>query len=307
MAKGKRMKKQKDKNSPILLLLAILLIFGGVAVFFYPNISNYFAEKNQVEVIRKYDEMIVKIDEQSLKDEFQRAQIYNENLAGDPVHDPFVVGSGYALPTNYTSVLNITDDGIMAYISIPKISIYLPIYHGTSSETLEKGVGHIQSTSLPIGGQSTHSVLTGHTGLPSAELFTKLDELNVGDIFYIHVLNEVLTYKIYETKIILPDEIGELQINGTNDYITLVTCTPYGVNTHRLLVKAERTEYEAYDIPTDNTTTQNPEIGEQENNYYLTGIEIGITVLVILLILIIVLIILKKHKNNIRKGNTKNE
>lgn len=304
MAKGKRLKKQKDKSSLILLLLAILLIFGGVAVFFYPNVSNYFAEKNQVEIIRKYDEMVVKIDEQGLKDEWQRAQIYNENLAGDPVHDPFVAGSGYALPTNYTSVLNITDDGIMAYISIPKISVYLPIYHGTSSETLEKGVGHIQSTSLPIGGQSTHCVLTGHTGLPSAELFTRLDELNIGDIFYIHVLNEVLTYKVYETKIILPDEIGELQINSKNDYITLVTCTPYGVNTHRLLVKAERTEYEEYDNPDDNTT-QNLEIVEQKNNYYLTGIEIGITVLVILFVLIIILIILKKYKNNTRKGNTK--
>lgn len=304
MAKGKRLKKQKDKSSLILLLLAILLIFGGVAVFFYPNVSNYFAEKNQVEIIRKYDEMVVKIDEQGLKDEWQKAQIYNENLAGDPVHDPFVAGSGYALPTNYTSVLNITDDGIMAYISIPKISVYLPIYHGTSSETLEKGVGHIQSTSLPVGGQSTHCVLTGHTGLPSAELFTRLDELNIGDIFYIHVLNEVLTYKVYETKIILPDEIGELQINSKNDYITLVTCTPYGVNTHRLLVKAERTEYEEYDN-TDDNTTQNPEIVEQKNNYYLTGIEIGITVLIILFVLIIILIILKKYKNNIRKGNTK--
>lgn len=311
MSKGKRMKRNKNKSSIILLILALLLILGGIAVSLYPSVSDYFAKKNQIDVIRNYEEMVVKIDEQALEDEFQRAQIYNENLAGDPVHDPFVAGSGYALPTNYTSVLNVTDDGIMAYINIPKISVYLPIYHGTSSETLEKGVGHIQSTSVPIGGQSTHSVLTGHTGLPSAELFTRLDELQIGDIFYIHVLNKVLTYKIYETKVILPDEIDELQINSTNDYVTLVTCTPYGVNTHRLLVKAERTEYETYDKPIDDTennnVTPNIEDIKQKDDYYLIGVKIGVIVLAILIVFIFILIIFKNHKKNIRKENTKND
>ena len=140
----------------------------------------------------------VKIGEDSLKKEKEKAQTYNENLSGDPVHDPFVFGSGYALPENYKEVLNLSEDGIMGYIQIPKILVDLPIYHGTSEEVLEKGVGHIQNTSVPIGGNSTHSVLTGHTGLPNAELFTRLDELVVGDIFYIHVLNEILTYKVYE-------------------------------------------------------------------------------------------------------------
>ena len=244
------MKKEKRITDKITLIVSILFILIGTIIFLYPTISNYLAEKNQVEIIREYEEMVVQINENQINQEMQKAQTYNENLSGEPVHDPFVEGSGYALPENYTEVLNLAKDGVMAYIEIPKISVYLPIYHGTSNEVLEKGVGHIQSTSIPIGGISTHSVLTGHTGLPSAELFTRLDELVVGDIFYIHVLNEVLTYKIYETKVILPDEIDELQITSGRDLVTLVTCTPYGVNTHRLLVKAERTEYEEY-IPED--------------------------------------------------------
>jgi len=306
------MKKQKDSFSKVLLIIALLFILGGSVIFLYPTVSNYLAEKNSIDVIKNYDEMVVNIDDSSIEAEFEKAQIYNENLSGEPVHDPFVEGTGYALPKNYTEVLNITDDGIMAYIDIPKISVYLPIYHGTSEEVLEKGVGHIQSTSLPIGGNSTHSILTGHTGLPSAELFTRLDELVIGDIFYIHVLNEVLTYKVYETKIILPDDISELQITSGKDYITLVTCTPYGVNSHRLLVKAERTEYEEYvetTNKTEETSTENSANTKLNKSYYLTGMQIGIFLFIIILLILLVLINIKKLKggkhlinNNKKKG-----
>ena len=292
------MKKEKRITDKITLIVSILFILLGTIIFLYPTISNYLAEKNQVEIIREYEEMVVQINENQINQEMQKAQTYNENLSGEPVHDPFVEGSGYALPENYTEVLNLAKDGVMAYIEIPKISVYLPIYHGTSNEVLEKGVGHIQSTSIPIGGISTHSVLTGHTGLPSAELFTRLDELVVGDIFYIHVLNEVLTYKIYETKVILPDEIDELQITSGRDLVTLVTCTPYGVNTHRLLVKAERTEYEEYvtdekEINTDNSNSENKE----EKNYYIEGIKIGILIFIVIIIIMIIIFIIKKKKS----------
>lgn len=292
------MKKSRNKSDKILLIISIILILGGLVIFLYPTVSNYLAEKNQVEIIREYEEMIVQIDENQINEEMQKAKTYNENLSGEPVHDPFVAGSGYALPENYTEVLNLSEDGVMAYIEIPKISVYLPIYHGTSNEVLEKGVGHIQSTSIPIGGISTHSVLTGHTGLPSAELFTRLDELDIGDIFYIHVLNEVLTYKIYETKVILPDDIDELQITSGKDLITLVTCTPYGVNTHRLLVKAERTEYEEYvtdekEINTDNSNSENKE----EKNYYIEGIKIGISIFIAIIIIMTIIFIIKKKKS----------
>ena len=295
------------KSEKILLIIAIIFIIVGTGIFLYPSISNYFAEKNHVEAIRNYDKMVVKIGEDSLKKEKEKAQTYNENLSGDPVHDPFVFGSGYALPENYKEVLNLSEDGIMGYIQIPKILVDLPIYHGTSEEVLEKGVGHIQNTSVPIGGNSTHSVLTGHTGLPNAELFTRLDELVVGDIFYIHVLNEILTYKVYEIKVVLPDNIDELRITSGEDLVTLVTCTPYGVNSHRLLVKAERVEYEDYtenngnttEVSNNSNTINNVETKKTNKQYYLTGIQIGTVILVIVLITtLIVGIIIKRSKKS---------
>lgn len=295
------------KSEKILLIIAIIFIIVGTGIFLYPSISNYFAEKNHVEAIRNYDKMVVGIGEDSLKEEKEKAQTYNENLSGDPVHDPFVFGSGYALPENYKEVLNLSEDGIMGYIQIPKISVDLPIYHGTSEEVLEKGVGHIQNTSVPIGGNSTHSVLTGHTGLPNAELFTRLDELVVGDIFYIHVLNEILTYKVYEIKVVLPDNIDELRITSGEDLVTLVTCTPYGVNSHRLLVKAERVEYEDYIENNENTTEasnnsntiNNVETKKNNKQYYLTGIQIGTVILIIVVITtVIVGIIIKRSKKS---------
>lgn len=295
------------KSEKILLIIAIIFIIVGTGIFLYPSISNYFAEKNHVEAIRNYDKIVVGIGEDSIKEEKEKAQTYNENLSGDPVHDPFVFGSGYALPENYKEVLNLSEDGIMGYIQIPKISVDLPIYHGTSEEVLEKGVGHIQNTSVPIGGNSTHSVLTGHTGLPNAELFTRLDELVEGDIFYIHVLNEILTYKVYEIKVVLPDNIDELRITSGEDFVTLVTCTPYGVNSHRLLVKAERVEYEDYTENNGNTTEasnnsntiNNVETKKTNKQYYLTGIQIGTVILIIVVITtLIVEIIVKRSKKS---------
>lgn len=289
------MKKEKNKIDKVVLIIALIFIIVGGCIFLYPNVSNYFAEKNQTEAIREYSEAVSNFNQEKIDEELQKAQTYNENLSGEPVHDPFVEGSGYAMPKNYKEVLNIAEDGVMAYVEIPKISVYLPIYHGTSSEVLEKGVGHIESTSLPIGGISTHSVLTGHTGLPSAELFTRLDELVEGDIFYIHILNEVLTYKVYEIKVILPDEISELQITSGKDYVTLVTCTPYGVNSHRLLVKAERTEYKEYNDETkENTSNINENSGNTGKNYYLMGVIIGI--IIFILIIIIIFIFKKKRR-----------
>lgn len=280
----------KNNSEKLLLIISIIFIILGVGIFLYPSISNYLAEKNHIDIIRNYDNLIVKINEEKINEEKEKARIYNENLSGDPVHDPFVIGSGYALPENYKEVLNVSDDGVMGYVEIPKISVYLPIYHGTSDEVLEKGVGHIQNTSVPIGGNSTHSILTGHTGLPNAELFTRLDELGIGDIFYIHVLDDVLTYKVFETKVILPDKIDELRILNGKDYVTLVTCTPYGVNSHRLLVKAERVEYEEYSVTKSTTDEEGTDTKKESpsKHYYLTGAQIGIVLLILIFTIIII-------------------
>ncbi len=290
----------KNNSEKLLLIISIIFIILGVGIFLYPSISNYLAEKNHIDIIRNYDNLIVKINEEKINEEKEKARIYNENLSGDPVHDPFVIGSGYALPENYKEVLNVSDDGVMGYVEIPKISVYLPIYHGTSDEVLEKGVGHIQNTSVPIGGNSTHSILTGHTGLPNAELFTRLDELGIGDIFYIHVLGDVLTYKVFETKVILPDKIDELRILNGKDYVTLVTCTPYGVNSHRLLVKAERVEYEEYSVTKSTTDEEGTDTKKESpsKHYYLTGTQIGIVILALILMITVIIIVSMRNKKN---------
>lgn len=291
----------KNNSEKLLLIISIIFIILGVGIFLYPSISNYLAEKNHIDIIRNYDNLIVKINEEKINEEKEKAKVYNENLSGDPVHDPFVIGSGYALPENYKEVLNVSDDGVMGYVEIPKISVYLPIYHGTSDEVLEKGVGHIQNTSVPIGGNSTHSILTGHTGLPNAELFTRLDELGIGDIFYIHVLDDVLTYKVFETKVILPDKIDELRILNGKDYVTLVTCTPYGVNSHRLLVKAERVEYEEYSVTKSTTDEEGTDTKKESpsKHYYLTGTQIGIVLLVLILTIVSIIGISIRRKKNL--------
>ena len=256
---------------------ALTLFLGGAAVFCYPAISNYLNQKNQTRVVQHYEQTVTAQDDALLAEEWAKAEEYNENLAGDPVHDPFVPGSGYALPDNYLDVLNI--DGVMGRITIPKIGVDLPIYHGTDAETLEKGVGHIESTSLPIGGEYRHAVLTGHRGLPSAELFTRLDELEPGDQLYLHVLDATLAYQVDQILTVEPQELETLVAEPGQDYVTLVTCTPYGINTHRMLVRGTRVPY----VPEAEQSTQAAAAhllgGETTTRYFLIGILFGIGLL----------------------------
>ena len=237
-------REQKKKKLNLLLLLAPVLLFAaGAGIFLYPAISNYLAERQQTEVIHTYQAKVDEMEQAKLDEAWQEAVEYNENLAGDPVHDPFVMGSGYVLPDNYEDVLNINGDGVMGYVEIPKIDVYLPIYHGTSEEVLEEGAGHLEMTALPIGGENRHPVISAHRGLPSAELFTRLDEMETGDEFYIHVLDETLAYEVDQIEVILPEELPLLQPEEDRDLLTLLTCTPYAVNTHRLLVRGTRVPY----------------------------------------------------------------
>ena len=202
-------REQKKKKLNLLLLLAPVLLFAaGAGIFLYPAISNYLAERQQTEVIHTYQAKVDEMEQAKLDEAWQEAVEYNENLAGDPVHDPFVMGSGYVLPDNYEDVLNINGDGVMGYVEIPKIDVYLPIYHGTSEEVLEEGAGHLEMTALPIGGENRHPVISAHRGLPSAELFTRLDEMEIGDEFYIHVLDETLAYEVDQIEVILPEELS---------------------------------------------------------------------------------------------------
>lgn len=219
-------KTEKLKKEKVLCILSGILLLIGIVTLLYPSVSSYLAKKQQEQVIIGYEQTIAAMDEEKLAEEWEKAVLYNRNP------DSMV----------YEAVLNLDGSGVMGYIVIPKIDVRLPVYHGAEEESLKKGVGHVKETSLPVGGEGTHAVLTGHRGMPGAELFTRLDEVNIGDVFYIHILDRVLAYKVEEIQIVLPEEVSKLVPEKGADLVTLVTCTPYGKNTHRLLITASRTK-----------------------------------------------------------------
>lgn len=222
-------------------LLVCFFVLIGCAFLFYPAVSRWYNSLRFVAETESYEANMGALSDEEIEEEWKKAREYNENLRGDPIHDPFLPGSGMALPENYLECLNV--DGIMGYLEIPQINVKLPIYHGTSEETLRKGIGHIESTALPTGDKGGHPVLTGHTGLPEAKLFTDLVKIEEGDKFYLDILGEVFCYQVDQIEVILPEKINELAAYKGHDYVTLLTCTPYGVNSHRLLVRGERIPY----------------------------------------------------------------
>ena len=219
-------------------IIAILLILIGVAVLSYPVISNWLISQNQTVAITDYGLSVAQMNEMRKQEELARAREYNDMLSGSGIVDPFLPESGYVLPEEYTSILNIA--GVICHIEIPKINLNLPVYHGTEEETLRKGVGHLQNTAFPIAGESNHTALTGHRGLPSAKLFTDLDKLVEGDKFYITILDEKATYVIDQIVVVEPSDTRELMPVVGEEYITLITCTPYGINSHRMFVRGYR-------------------------------------------------------------------
>lgn len=236
--------KSKSKRSNLMVtILSIIMFLLGICIFLYPTVSNYLANIQYKRAISSYENTNKEINNDKKEHEYEEAVKYNKSLVGDEVYDPFIPGSGYALPDNYEEVLNINGDGIMGYIEIPKIKVKIPIYHGSTPEVLQKGIGHLETSALPIGGVGNNPVLTGHRGLPSAELFTRLDELKKDDLIYISVLNDVIAYKVSNIVEILPGDVSKLGAYKERDMITLITCTPYGINTHRLVIQGDRTPY----------------------------------------------------------------
>ncbi len=234
--KKKKTKKKKNGLTSTILLVAIFLI--GLCVLLYPTVSDFWNEKRQSQAIMNYDDLIVDLTPEDFSEHFRKAEEYNRKLK--LISFPFL---GYSeLDKEYYSTLDVNGNGMMGYITIEKIKVQLPIYHGTSDKVLNSAVGHLEGSSLPIGGESTHSVLSAHRGLPSAKLFTNLDEIVAGDIFTITILDQTFTYQVDQVLIVLPDEINELNVVNGEDYCTLVTCTPYGINTHRMLVRGTRIE-----------------------------------------------------------------
>jgi len=229
---------QGKHSSKIFLILSFLI---GLIIFIYPTLSDYITRQNVIRSVTAYERNITQLSDEVIKEMWEEARAYNNSLSGNPVPDPFIPGSGRVLPENYLRVLDM-GDGIMGYVDIPNIRVYLPIRHGTSEEILEIGAGHIEQTSLPISGIGNLSVLTAHTGFTGAEMFNRLIDLKNEDTFMVHVLDETFTYEVVDIRVILPEEIESLLPVEGKDYITLVTCTPYGVNSHRLLVRGARIE-----------------------------------------------------------------
>ena len=224
----------KKNKSTIFMLL---FFFMGLIVLLYPSISNYYNQKVQSEAVSSYEKLLSSYKDTDYTEIFNKAYEYNKKLL--KVKNPLI---NYDEVKNYNKILDINNNGMMGYIEIKKIGVELPIYHGTSSDVLSKAVGHIEGTSLPVGGIGTHSVLSAHRGLPSFKLFTDLDKLEIGDTFEITILNQKLIYQIDKIEIVKPTQTKSLKIDPNSDYITLMTCTPYGINTHRLLVRGKRIE-----------------------------------------------------------------
>ena len=236
-------------------IIRLIVLVVAFAVLLYPTVSSYVNEKNGSKVVSNYDAESVRLSNAEKEKMLEDARAYNkEMLSNIDLIDPFSQGETN-IDERYESLLNMDGSGMMGYIRIPKIKVEIPIYHGTSESVLQAGVGHFWGTSLPVGGESTHTVLTGHRGLPTKTLFTNMDKLVEGDVFYIKVLDETLAYKVDQILTVLPEETEALSIVPGQDYATLVTCTPYAINTHRLLVRGHRIPYEEAVKIEKNTST----------------------------------------------------
>ena len=219
-------------------ILIILILLTGLSLFLYPTVSNLISNNNSSKSIGRYSENVSDLPGDAEQEELRKAEEYNSRL----FQLSTASGQASVSASDYDYLLNIAGDGMMCYVDIPKINCRLPVYHGTDAETLESYIGHLSSSSLPVGGESTHCVLTGHTGMPSAKLLSDLDSMESGDRFTVTTLHRKLTYEVDNITVVLPNETEALEIIKGEDYCTLVTCTPYGINTHRLLVRGRRVQ-----------------------------------------------------------------
>ncbi len=254
-------------------LLAAACGVVALGLLLYPLVGELLSEKYHSDVETTYTTAIKDTDDAELTAQRQAAEQYNAMLSGATI----TKGGASAPPLVYAEQLTV--GGVMAYVDIPKINVYLPVQHGTGAETLEKAVGHVVGTSLPVGGESTHAVLSAHSGMASAKLFSDIDKLEKGDVFYIHVLGEVLAYKVDAINTVLPTDTSLLQIEDGKDLVTLVTCTPFGVNTHRLLVRGHRVLYVPEQIAEEAETQKATSSWTQ---HYLTGLGIGLGVVAVI-------------------------
>ncbi len=273
------------KTLPLIAVLLVFLI--GVGILAYPLISsvvNNMAFRNES---REYSRTIERMERDDIDELMASAKAYNDSLQRVILTDPFDEASYGLIGENYEESLNVDGNGLIGYVEIPKIDVNLPIYHGTSIEVLSKGAGHLEHTALPIGGKSTHSVISAHSAWPGQTFFDYLENLEIGDEFYIKVLDMVLKYEVDDINVVLPDQTRNLYVVEGEDYLTLLTCTPYSVNTHRLLVRGKRVPYEKPDedtVITDSSTFQ-------EGFLYLFGYKLSYTVVAVSIIVFVAFVV----------------
>ena len=272
------------KRRQILSILAAVVVFLlALGLMLYPIISNRINAKYASEIQTSYEAVLEDTDNSELLAAMEAAIRYNETITpGATDTDSYSQEALLAASQDYENLLNIAGDGIMAYVQIPKIDVQLPVYHGTNNDSLDRGIGHLLGSSLPVGGESTHTILTAHSGMASQKMFSDLPQLEIGDIFYLKVLGETLAYQVDQINTVLPHDTTYLGIEQGEDLCTLVTCTPFGVNTHRLLVRGERIPYEEAEIIEE--TTQEVIVESTWEQHYLKGIAIGFGVVIILAI-----------------------
>ena len=276
---------KKNRGNSMTTLFLVLMLFAGLSLLLYPTVSNYWNSLHQSRAIAAYVEQVAQIDNETFDQLREQARAYNRTLIGKAYRYDMTRQER----EEYLGLLNVSENGIIGYIEIPDIHCELPIYHGTDADALQIGVGHIEGSSLPVGGESTHCAISGHRGLPSAKLFSDLDKLTVGDRFSLRVLDDTLTYEVDQIHTVLPGEMDELEIVEGEDYCTLVTCTPYGVNTHRLLVRGHRVE---------NSTDKEPALvtADETRTEPLGKISILLPVLLLAILLLLVFLLPKRKK-----------
>lgn len=283
----------------ILNVVFALMFVAGFLLLTYPTISDQWNTYRQSRLISSYEETVSTLEPEDFSVEWEKARAFNDTLTENNIYGDVFAGEDEDLEdTEYWSVLNAAGDGVMGYISIPKINVKLSIYHGTSDDILQTGVGHLDGTKLPIGGESTHSVLAAHRGLPSARLFTDIDQLEKGDRFYIHVLDEVFAYEVDQIYDMVDKDDMEtlenaLSIVDGEDHVTLFTCTPYGVNTHRLLVRGVRVPYEGEE---DIAATPTESMVRAVQDYYMLYLVLGLSVTLLVILILRCLIRPKRRK-----------
>lgn len=292
------------KRRYLQIILATVLFLLALGLTLYPVASNYYNQRHQSQIQTAYREVLKQTDTAEQERIRKRAAEYNKSITPGAAEEVYTQESIIAASEDYVNQLNVGGSGIMGYIEIPKIHVDLPIYHGTGSDSLDRGTGHLLGSSLPVGGESTHAIITGHSGMASQKMFTDLEQLQEGDVFYLRVLDEVLAYRVDAIHTVLPHDTTYLGIVPGEDLCSLVTCTPTGINTHRLLVRGTRVPYKP--VQEVENTVLSPEqkvVSHWEDQYWL-GIRLGLMAMVFLTLMVNVLLYIRKTRGRAarRKG-----